>query len=119
MTTAVHETVMEPGLRGRWVAALRDPNLKQTKGRLRSDDGDAFCCLGVLANLIDPDGWMFDSFTEDWCWHGEAQALPLDEWSRLRDENSSCGMNEQQQWSIKNDGGWTFAEIADRIEVML
>lgn len=36
-----------------WVAELRNPNIKQTSGQLRTGTGayTAFCCLGVLCNL--------------------------------------------------------------------
>lgn len=39
-----------------WVRALRSGKYeKQTDGYLRC--GDAFCCLGVLCDLENPDGW--------------------------------------------------------------
>ena len=34
----------------KWVAALRSGNYKQTQGRLKKED--AFCCLGVLCDIV-------------------------------------------------------------------
>lgn len=44
--------------RWRWLKALRSRKYKQTTGTLRSFDEDtnkaAFCCLGVLCDVVDP-----------------------------------------------------------------
>lgn len=47
---------MDPDLKAAWLAALRDPNAKQTTGVLRRADG-SMCCLGVLCNVKDPSKW--------------------------------------------------------------
>lgn len=49
---------MNPELKAKWVAALRDPERKQTQGVLRR--GNAMCCLGVLCDVIDPEKWQSD-----------------------------------------------------------
>lgn len=50
----------------KWIAALRSGKYKQTRGRLQ--DGDGFCCLGVLCDsvvpknkleLMDNFGWIY------------------------------------------------------------
>ena len=55
---------MDAGLKARWVEALRSGGYEQTHGALRLpiNEGDevGYCCLGVLCNLIDPDGWDHD-----------------------------------------------------------
>ena len=54
---------MKPALKKKWVEALRSGDYKQGKGRLRRADEshldmpDAFCCLGVLCQVSNPDGW--------------------------------------------------------------
>lgn len=48
-------------IKGQWVAALRSGKYVQGHGLLRlSGDGfEAFCCLGVLADIVNPSGWDF------------------------------------------------------------
>lgn len=43
-----------------WVSKLEDGSYTQAAGRLRS--GDSFCCLGVMCDLADPDGWDGNRF---------------------------------------------------------
>ena len=40
---------------GDWLVALRSGDYEQTRGALRWSGG--FCCIGVAADLVDPDGW--------------------------------------------------------------
>ena len=47
-------------LRRRWVAALRGGKYDQTRRELRhnrTSANDSFCCLGVLCDVFDPEGW--------------------------------------------------------------
>jgi len=46
---------MQPDLKAEWVAALRSGKYRQAHQALR--DGDCYCCLGVLCDVIDPTGW--------------------------------------------------------------
>jgi hypothetical protein len=46
---------MQAELKEKWVAALRSGEYAQTKGVLRDKEG--FCCLGVLCDVAQPDGW--------------------------------------------------------------
>lgn len=48
---------MDPELKQRWVAALRSEGYKQAKNALRSREGEAFCCLGVLCDLLPSRRW--------------------------------------------------------------
>lgn len=49
-------------LKDKWVTALRSGKYEQGSGRLRN--GDKFCCLGVLCDVIDPTGWnLLNSWT--------------------------------------------------------
>lgn len=43
---------MDPGIKRKWVEALRSGKYTQTVGTLR--DGYGYCCLGVLAWLQNP-----------------------------------------------------------------
>jgi len=47
---------MSPELKVGWVAALRSDEYEQGRGGLRDSEG-GHCCIGVLADLIDPNGW--------------------------------------------------------------
>ena len=46
---------MKQDIKTKWVAALRHGTYKQGTHRLRT--GNRFCCLAVLCDVIDPDGW--------------------------------------------------------------
>lgn len=46
---------MNQEVKEKWVRALRSGEYKQGGGVLRS--GDRFCCLGVLCDIVDPEGW--------------------------------------------------------------
>ena len=46
---------MKPSWKEKWVNALRSGKYKQTRGNLQ--DGDGFCCLGVLCDLVDSEAW--------------------------------------------------------------
>jgi hypothetical protein len=109
---------MEQALKDQWVAALRSKAYKQGQKRLRHD-GDFFCCLGVLCDLVDPNGWIpgYDSdetgayFGYD---YGEFtdSCMPPD--TLLGSANLSAAF--AGTLAQMNDDGRTFAEIADYIE---
>ena len=46
---------MDQDVKQRWIGALLSGRYRQGKGKLRR--GDEFCCLGVLLDVLDPDGW--------------------------------------------------------------
>lgn len=100
----------------RWADALRSGQYQQGHGALRTRD-DQFCCLGVLCQVVAPDGWTLDEET----WHstgevyrsfGEVDIPPISilveaglthsEAHKLATLNDSCGL--------------TFSEIADIVE---
>lgn len=56
---------MNPEVKRRWVQALRSGRYTQGTGRLRSV-ADEFCCLGVLCDLKDPDGWRWNNDGRSW-----------------------------------------------------
>lgn len=47
---------MNTEVKEKWVAALRSGEYWQGKGALR-DQADAFCCLGVLVDVVCPTDW--------------------------------------------------------------
>lgn len=51
---------MKADVKERWIEALTSGKYRQGRFRLRRDDsqsGKAYCCLGVLCDLLDPSGW--------------------------------------------------------------
>lgn len=106
---------MNPDVKTRWVAALRSGNYRQARNYLRTAEG--YCCLGVLCDIVDPDGW-------------EDTLLPLmgagvarqPHRGHLGAPNERISAHaELDEHLIKelvnmNDGGHTFASIADWIE---
>jgi hypothetical protein len=53
--------IKDPELKAKWVAALRSGEYKQGNGRLKRyyfrTEEPAFCCLGVLCDVVKPEGW--------------------------------------------------------------
>lgn len=47
---------MDAELKTKWVAALRSGKYEQGRGQLRTIN-DLYCCLGVLGDLMLPNGW--------------------------------------------------------------
>lgn len=44
-------------VKDKWIEALQSGKYAQGTGALRSEDGEKFCCLGVLCDILDPGGW--------------------------------------------------------------
>lgn len=105
-------TTIDTDLRDRWIAALESGEYQQADGRLRRaslhGDGDAYCCLGVLCNLLDPNAW---DATEDGfqVWGDEKSIFipPVEALARVGLDEGIAG-----DLATRNDGGDTFREIA-------
>jgi hypothetical protein len=117
----------------KWVAALRSGDYTQTVGSLKTESG-GMCCLGVLSDLYAKEhpeaGWKDDSpnirgsipFYTDLSSTSKmskdvATAMPTDaveQWIGASYQDDS--MTFLQSLAVANDGGDSFAEIADRIE---
>lgn len=48
---------MTPELKQRWVEALRSDSYQQAQKTLHDQDLRGFCCLGVLCDTVNPEGW--------------------------------------------------------------
>jgi hypothetical protein len=112
----VNEQIKEN--RERWCAALRSGEYTQGAGALRTDEG--FCCLGVAANELNPNGWEFSDEHSTWA-HDDAYH-ELGEAKTLSDNFAMTmfGLDPavQSRLSGKNDNGDTFEEIAIMIEAL-
>lgn len=51
---------MDQAIKAKWIAALRSGQYEQGQSFLRN--GDKYCCLGVLCDIIDSSKWTVDSF---------------------------------------------------------
>lgn len=101
---------MDQKLKNEWVENLRSGPYPQSSGRLRSTEG--YCCLGVLADVIDPSLWLD---------HKNPYSYVSYEW---RAESMVCSGRLpsnilpdaiQNQLIRMNDEGKDFLEIADWI----
>ena len=96
-----------------WMTALRSGKYAQGRGGLRSPR-DTFCCLGVLADLIDPDGWTKEPVKGWYAWG------PRDVVSYLtpRQDGTPDWFTEYMKRSGAqlNDVGADFLEVADELE---
>jgi hypothetical protein len=121
------ETKMNPEIKEKWIEKLESGEYQQGQGGLRIKNEevgtDQFCCLGVLADIINPDGWRppetrwYDGkrissyiFTE----HGCDGYLP----ENIAEE---VGLSNQDQtdFAAMNDKGKNFREIAEEIRKRL
>jgi hypothetical protein len=101
---------VKTALREKWVKELLSGKYKQGTGRLRRTNNkdparDTYCCLGVLCDILNPDGWdLYNCHT-----------LKSDDAEYLSEEALKLvGMTRQQQGTLyeMNDNGKTFEEIA-------
>lgn len=92
-----------------WINALRSD--KYTQGRQKLRNGNAFCCLGVLCDIISPEGWFYGK-------HGRVDFHGV----RLFESNYphhlfSKGIPDCfDKLANMNDSGRNFREIANVIE---
>lgn len=137
---------MNEDIKTRWIAALRSGEYRQTGNVL--NNGEAFCCLGVLSDLAVKDGLKEWDTEKDYEYgiethepgdaadetYTETLSLPYDVavWAGLQDEYAISseirvqeGVSEFDGLPITttlaalNDKGSSFSEIADIIEKKL
>ena len=106
-----------PKNRELWTTALRDPKRRQTTGKLGHQDHGGQCCLGVLAEIA---GCRFRLVEQERvevpCWGSSSDLLApprAEDFVGLQYPN---GEYLNSSLARENDGGKTFAEIADIIE---
>jgi hypothetical protein len=103
---------VKPELKSKWVEALRSGRYHQGQACLR-DEQDRFCCLGVLADLLDSSRWKsgkeMPDLRDNYLWAGHDGFLP-------ESEVDAIGLERQDVFSRLNDSGKSFAQIADYIE---
>ena len=109
---------MNQAIKERWVKALRSEEYKQGDAALHYED--TYCCLGVLCDLVDPNGWDCtngaDHVERSMTRHQGFDSMPSTQVlieADLDDHNAHtlAGLNDEQ--------GWSFEQIADWIEEKL
>lgn len=110
---------MNAEMKQKWVEALRSGKYRQGKNYLNANG--AFCCLGVLCDLSGEGKWVPDKDVElagvqkyvvNVRFNGNRACLPVEIAEKYDVHNPGPLIT-------MNDGGKTFAEIADYIEANL
>lgn len=121
---------MNPEVKAKWLEALRSGEYEQTTGMLRSRD-NKFCCLGVLTDLAIREGvvpqWKPSDAGDYYHCAGNYELTPqkVADWAGMMSRNESIffvegdGTERDLTLAEMNDGGCSFAEIADAIEDQL
>jgi hypothetical protein len=114
-------------IKTRWLHALRSGEYTQTVEMLRrtlTDGGSGYCCLGVLAEVLEP-GKLNTYYGEDFL---DENITNNEEFIAVHGLEALCAEvdNSKSEYAPgstyedvlvnMNDGGKTFAEIADWIE---
>jgi len=105
---------MNPELKAKWVEALRSGEYKQGSNRLLTADG-RYCCMGVLCNLIDPEGWTETLSHKTESGISYSQGMGFESVLKISDIPAGVTMTLANM----NDKGKSFPEIASYIEANL
>lgn len=104
---------MNSEMKANWLKALRSGEYEQCKGRLRL--GNGYCCVGVLCNISGQGKWMEGQILrnlQEYVYLGKRISYPIG--PKLID---NVAVNDAIV--NMNDGGKSFAEIADYLETNL
>jgi hypothetical protein len=114
---------MDPTVKAKWLEALRSGKYAQGAGSLRSTSpsgNNAYCCLGVLCDLRDPNGWRSSDVGEQKMAYLVAHQFLMPptevlEWANLGERND-LAESIPDRLAEMNDLGKDFLGIADWIE---
>lgn len=98
-------------------AALRSGKYRQTKMRLRDGSTNKMCCLGVLCDVVDPDGWLEAEHREQI----DVPAKAISRQAALRADKEwfgQCSNDVTELATLNDEEDATFAEIADVVDWM-
>jgi hypothetical protein len=114
---------MNPSVKKLWVDALRSGEYEQCTGILR-DSFNRFCCLGVLCNLHAMAHPQIAASQKSAAFYmGQDTDVPntVRDWAGLKEPEGEEVFVGKVKTSLArhNDGGATFAQIADAIEGQL
>ncbi|GAB3326237.1 hypothetical protein GCM10027299_25370 [Larkinella ripae] len=106
---------MNAEIKTKWLAALRSGEYQQAQCALRVVNlkGEyQHCCLGVLADLIDPKAWQIMNSRKAYKHGVDGISYP----SQKVLEKADLAYDNASELADMNDCGQTFLEIADYIE---
>lgn len=112
----------------KWVEALRSGKFEQGQGALCKNG--KYCCLGVLSELALREGktdkWVGEHGTIFYgkrrgSWSSGFTPATVTRWAGLPDDDPLVYLDKDGRVDLAalNDGGHTFAEIADLIDAQL
>lgn len=101
---------MKKDIKQKWIDALKSGRYKQGQGRLKSCN-DEFCCLGVLCDSIDSEGWNSPT-TFKYNNVLSSFYLPIE----LRVELELTFADQQKLTDMNDEEHLSFEQIADWIE---
>ena len=104
------EVVMDPEIKAEWLRELRSGENRQCVWRLHNKSG-AFCCLGVLCDIVYDGDWEWCEDGNSWCVEGKRGLPPVSVLNQ-----ASLYEDKVEKLAGMNDQGATFDEIADYIE---
>lgn len=103
---------MKAELKAKWVEALRSGKYEQGHSALRNHD-NKFCCLGVLCDVVRPDGW-----------NGPLHSLTGKEAILDEPAQMTVGLTGREHWhlidmndGLVKEGVQSFTTIASWIEL--
>lgn len=99
-------TSEQKAVRALWVAAMRSGKYKQGMHCLRTIN-DAYCCLGVLCDVVDPSGWNAG---------GEYLGADLYPPGSICDAAGLTGDMTRNLGRMNDVMGFSFARIADAVD---
>lgn len=102
---------MDPTLKAQWLKNLRSGEYNQGPDVLRRND-ERFCCLGVLCDTINPNGWEPAPGRYRFVGSGEPNEFRTCDFKH----HDILDLDAENVLVRMNDSGKSFAEIADWIE---
>ena len=106
--------INNPELKAKWIAALRSGEYSQGRGKLKRNNTElqpSFCCLGVLCDIVKPDGW--EGLRHNFSGKSVQEEYPnLNEMKKIGIYTSTV----KKLATMNDDDGLPFSKIADYIE---
>ena len=103
---------MNKAIKTKWLEALRSGKYEQTTAQLRNNN--KFCCLGVLCDIRNKEGWdRLGSFR--YYNSSSGSQIPI----KLREKLGISFDQQHRLFTMNDKEGKSFTEIADYIEANL
>lgn len=103
---------MDERIKNEWIAALTSGNYRQGNERLRwydwedSDAGESFCCLGVLCDVINPNGWNDSAGHWDVGSFCHTDSYAPEAFLDLKIQEKLATFNDDESWTFDMIAEW-------------